>query len=786
MSSTNTTRIFGIRHHGPGGARSLRAALEEQKPDVVLVEGPPDADGLLALLSHKQMEPPVALLVYRPDAPQQAVYYPFAVFSPEYQAIRYALQNKIPVRFMDLPIMHHFADECEVKEEAKPTATEQENEQAESPDALLPESLPLTVNETISIERDPLRWLAEAAGYSDSERWWEHMVEERQDGTELFAAILEAMTALRREVDKEKAAPGSEATHLVASHHSKREAHREAWMRRTMRQAHKEGFQNIAVVCGAWHAPALAETLDEKFSAKDDEALLKGLPKVKVQAAWVPWTYGRLCAASGYGAGIESPGWYDHLWQHREQTAIRWMTRVAGLLRAEGLDASSAHVIEAVRLGETLAAMRGRPLPGLPEMSEAIQAIFCFGGDAQMQLIHDKLIVADRLGGVPDEVPLVPLQQDLQREQKRLRLAATPEKTPLKLDLRNANDLDRSRLLHRLYLLDLPWGRKQRVQGALGTFREEWILQWQPEFAVQLIEAGVWGNTIAEATSARVRDMADKADTLPPLTSLLKRARLAELPQVTPHVMMRLENQAAVTADIAHLMDSLPELAELLRYGDVRGGDQTAIGAVVEGIFWRVCIGLPGACSMLDDNAAQEMTQRLSRTHDAILLLQNEELNKGWHDTLRGLCDRSDLHGLPAGRLTRLLHDGDVFDTPETARRMSLALSTASEPAQAAHWIEGFLPGSGLVLLHDETLWAILDEWVSDLSPDAFVALLPLLRRTFSNFAPGERRSMGERVVRGRVALSRHHATPQNFDRERADAVLPLLAQILGLPLKSQ
>jgi len=100
---TLSTHIFGIRHHGPGCARSLRSALEALEPDIVLVEGPPDAQDVLPLLTHEEMKPPVALLIYVPDDPRKAIYYPFTHFSPEWQALRYALQRKIPARFMDLP-----------------------------------------------------------------------------------------------------------------------------------------------------------------------------------------------------------------------------------------------------------------------------------------------------------------------------------------------------------------------------------------------------------------------------------------------------------------------------------------------------------------------------------------------------------------------------------------------------------------------------------------------------------------------------------------------------------
>jgi hypothetical protein len=87
----------------------VRAALAEQRPDVVLIEGPPEADGLVALAADEQMRPPVALLGYVPGQPKQAVFWPFAVFSPEWQALGYALDAGVPVRFCDLPAAHQLA-----------------------------------------------------------------------------------------------------------------------------------------------------------------------------------------------------------------------------------------------------------------------------------------------------------------------------------------------------------------------------------------------------------------------------------------------------------------------------------------------------------------------------------------------------------------------------------------------------------------------------------------------------------------------------------------------------
>ncbi|MDX2242670.1 MAG: DUF5682 family protein, partial [Leptolyngbyaceae cyanobacterium bins.302] len=616
---------------------------------------------------------------------------------------------------------------------------------------------------------DPFALLAQAAGYNDSERWWEHLVEQRQDSKDLFAAILEAMTVLRSHLEAQ--APTANPLPLL-------ELQREAYMRKTIREAEKQGFQRIAVVCGAWHAPALA-TMPP---AKEDTALLKGLPKQKVEATWVPWTYGRLAMSSGYGAGIESPGWYHHLWQTQSSTTIRWMTKVARLLRKQDIDASSASVIEAVRLSETLAALRDRPLPGLSELNEATQTVLCFGDPLPMQLIHQQLIVGERLGKVPTETPMIPLQQDLQRQQKRLRLKSEATEAILNLDLRKPLDLERSQLLHRLVLLQLPWGKQQSTQNAKGTFRETWQLQWQPEFAIRLIEVGIWGNTIETAATAWTCDRANKAN-LPELTQLIDQTLLASLPEAIAHLMTRLEAEAAVASDMAHLMNALPPLVNVMRYGTVRQFDTAIVAHVVDGLITRICIGLPVAVASLDDDAAAQMYDQIIAVHGAIGLLQQPDSLEMWQQVLVQLVDQQNLHGLVAGRCCRLLFEAGVFHSEETARRLGFALSTANEPVQAAAWMEGFLSGSGLLLLHNPALWQVLDEWVTQLPDEPFTAILPLLRRTFSTFAAPERRQMGERVRQeGTRGLGvGGWQTSSEFDCDRADTVLPLIAQLLGI-----
>ncbi len=749
--------IFGIRHHGPGCARSLLRALEELSPDCILIEGPPEAEAVLASAVHAEIEPPVALLLYCPEDTKKASFYPFAEFSPEWQAIRFGFQRGMPVRFMDLPQAHDLALR---DAETGPTPVEDEGD--------------LVVSSEESLTGDPLDWLGRAAGYGDGESWWNHLVEERRDGDSvgLFAAIQEAMTVARAEFPRK-----------LNSHSSHREALREAHMRKTIRDAVKEGFQQIAVVCGAWHVPALAEMP----SAKSDNDLLKGLPKVKVAATWAPWTYGRLAAASGYGAGVLSPGWYEFLWRSQtsdaSQRSIAWLSRVARLMREEDIDCSSAHVIEAARLSDALAAMRERPAAGLEEINEAIRTVICMGDDAPLRLIRSRLIVGEKLGRVPPDVPTVPLQQDLEKQQRGLRLKPEALAKELDLDLRNENDLTRSQLLHRLNLLGIQWGEVRGTgRGAKGTFHEVWQIQWQPEFAVSIIEASRWGHTLVDAASALAIDQAENAISLPALSSLVDLVLLASLPRAVEPVIHALENLAAVAGDASQLLEAIPPLANVFRYGNVRQTDSSLVGHVLDGLVTRVCISLGGACASLDDDAALAMRKRILAAHQAIQLVGKDSHLSDWMAALTRLAVLGGTHGLVSGLAARLLFDGQLEDADASSLRMSQALSIGNDPAPAAAWLEGFLHQSGMILLHDDRLWQTVDAWLDSLSEDHFTRILPLIRRTFAEFPGTERTQLGTRATRGQTAPAIGATTSElDWNEDRAAKPLAVLERILHL-----
>ena len=707
-------KIYGIRHHGPGSSTCLLKALELQKPDCILIEGPSDAESALQHFNIKDILPPAAILVYDIKNLHVASYYPFASFSPEWQAMRYGFKKAIPCFFMDLPLGIEFYS--------------RQNKDAQKQMELLESS----AFSDRGGRRDPFTELAQTAGYSDSERWWEVFIENAFESHEVFEVVMDLMDELRKN-------DGSDSASNML---------REAHMRKVIRQKIKERYTSIAVVCGAWHAPALRNW--EHISAATDNRLLRGWKKVKVNSTWVPWSYTKLANQSGYAAGVVSPEWYEHLFKHRTHAVTTWMTKAGRICRRRKIDTSSAHTIAAVQMAETLRDLRELRKPGLDELLDAATAVFWDQRKSVRSMLQRRMIIGNRTGRIRGSVPMLPLQKDIEKTLKQARLTAYWEKADRfdkTLDLRKATQRKASVFLHRMNLAGILWGRsKAGSPFQTGSFSELWSLKWKVRFSLQIVEAAMFGSTLKEVVVHRSRSTLEHVEDVADLTEFVWAVLKADIPEIFDEVIQKLMQRVGLSTDVAHLMNSLTALFTIWRYGDSRKLDSALTLSYIQQLAPRIYVAFPEYSKTLDEVQIEDLIPLITECTD---IMNNVDLkfDIDWNGRLLRITKEPVYHPLLRGFCLRTVMTLGGVESSFVEGQFRRALSFSETTDHSAFWIEGFLSGNASAILYHAVLSDLLAVWVNNLENEDFDRVLPVLRRAFSRFSDSEKNQISRLVL---------------------------------------
>ena len=729
-------QYLGIRHHGPGSARRMLRFLENWKPDCILIEAPAESTHLFGSVNNPNLVPPVAMLLYEPLHLKNSLILPFAHFSPEWIAISFANKAGVPLIPFDLPAS-----------------------------MMLPLSKEIESVRDVYV-KDPLSQVAQHAGYSDSERWWEHTFEQVVEDEEVFRGLSELMVEVREQLQRSE---------------SKETLLREAWMRQIIRTEVTKNYQRIAIVCGAWHIPALLNW--HKMAAKQDKLLLKDLLKVKIAGTWIPWSYDRLARQSGYGAGILAPAWYEILFDQQREAPTTWLVQMAKLFRKEGIDISPAHLQAILSLSVHLSFLKDKPDAGLDELLIAIEAVLHLPKEVLLSKIQSKWIIGEKVGQVPVDIPQTPLQTDLLQQIKSARLKNEFQSTQSirkQLDLRvNANRMA-SLLLHQLNILEIPWGIQEAVSDQVkGSFHENWRLKWKPVYMIELIDKGAWGNTIAEAAENKMKIIIDNAQDTISLVNYLEKCILAGLEILVDQLSVKMRSMAVDAPDISQFLQSLPILVRILRYPSHRVVSPDKIYQWLNTLIPYICSGLPSAAYQISDEPAQILEQQISDAHAAIYLIDGNEFIEQWENALHITFQLEGVNMRINGLVMRILMERDKLDLDFILARLTLILSKGNEPLQVAFWLEGFFKRGVYLLQYQEEMFDSLDLWISQIKEDHFPEVLPLLRRTFSLFNAGAKQEIWEKVTQSNKELPKTEI-PLNLNDPQIKEFLPLFQKILA------
>ena len=482
MFKMKNPNFFGIRHLSPAGAYYLRGFLDEKKPKLVLVEGPSDFEDLLSDMVRKETKPPIAVLAYTKEAPVRTILYPFAEYSPEYQAIQWCHNHHVTCRFIDLPSETFLAiPECGMQE-----------------------------SEGEECRMNVYEQLDQQSGEDGHDTFWERVMEQAGSmeayhmGANSFGANIRSLTAGRE----------NDWAETVL---------REAYMRQQIKKAVDSGIEpeNIVVVTGSYHVEGL------KSWQEADEDLSK-MPKVGANHTLMPYSYYRLSTRAGYGAGNKAPAYYALLWEGLKKgepmyAVYSYLIRLAKYQREKGNPISSASVIEAVRLAMSLASLRGGTIASLRDLRDAAQTCIGEGSVSNIILATADTEIGTTIGALPDGVSRTSIQEDFYRQLKDLKLEKYRELTAqdLMLDLRENRrvsseksafiDLHRSFFLHRLRVIQVSFAQQQAVNQDNATWSEHWVVRWSPEAEIELVESALKGDTIDGAASFAMKERVENA-----------------------------------------------------------------------------------------------------------------------------------------------------------------------------------------------------------------------------------------------------------------------------------
>lgn len=712
----NNPNFFGIRHLSPAGAYYLRNFLDEKKPKLVLVEGPSDFNDILKDIVRPETIPPIAILAYTKEAPVRTILYPFAEYSPEYQAIVWCHENGVECRFIDLPSETFLA----ISERGMDDAEGEEGR--------------------ISVYQE----LDKNSGAGGHETFWERTMEQSGSaeayhmGANSFGANLRSLTEGKE----------SDWAETVL---------REAYMRQQIKNAVDSDNiepENIVVVTGSYHVEGL------KNWQENEEALSK-IPKVEANHTLMPYSYYRLSTRAGYGAGNKAPSYYSLLWNglkanEPRQASYKYLIRLAAYMRDGGNPVSSASVIEAVRLADSLAQLRGGNIPALEDLRDAAVTCIGEGSFSAISLGMADTEIGTAIGALPDGVSRTSIQEDFYRQLKDLRLEKYRDITAqdLMLDLRENRrvsseksafmDLYRSFFMHQLRVLKVSFAQFQQVNQDNATWSEHWVVRWTPEAEIELVESALKGDTIAGAASFAMKERVENAANMGDIALVIEDACCCGMEKAVGYATAALQKMAVDAASVEDLANTAHRLSIVIQYGTIRKIDSKPLEPILHQLFYRACLILESAC-VCDDAASKTIIsamEKLNSTELAHEFLDNSE----WIEVLTNISERDDLNTKLSGFAAAILLERGSMTTEQLRIEVARRLSAGIPADLGAGWFEGLAMKNKYALIARLSLWESLNVYLTTLDDEEFKRALVFLRRAFADFSAVEKDEIAENL----------------------------------------
>ncbi len=752
LNPHNRVVFFPVRHHSPAAARLVRQLALEMSPAAILVEGPADFNDRLdqlALPHHL----PIAIYSYTrlPDGARRGAFYPFCLYSPEWQALQVGQELGATIRFIDLP----WAD---------------------------------IATGDIPTHR-----------YADAELRGGSYVAALGDklGVENFDDVWDTLF----EIDADL----SVAEYLKRCHHlcvhirltdrrvSPADRQREAFMVEQIRQTLDQQPGHILVVTGGFHSYALfaqlfnvpfEQTAGEQGSRLLPEAQSEGgagenfsvpadsqspIPNYDRGIALTPYSYQRLDSLTGYDAGMPNPGFYHQVWQDRAvgegATYRKLLARTVEALREQKQPASTADLIAVEAMAQGLADLRGHAEVWRRDLIDGIIGALIKDELAYGQLhpflaaVYEVFRGSER-GHLAEATERPPLVHDIRHRLDHYDLEPQIRERSVELDLLTRADLARSRVLYQLHVLGIAGYRRTggtdlAARTDLTWLWEQWRIQWSPDFEATCIEAAIYGPTLTEAAAARLLERAAAIERKADQAALiLLEAALMGLDRLTEPFYQQLVDLIRDDGNFFTVTGALGHLLYLYRYDETLGtaGAQD-IGGLLKETFTRGVWLLESLGQVQgQDKALLRGVAVLLETVErcaASLELDQAELVELFQRVGADTSQTPLLRGAVMGALWTL---GEA-----QTEQLIAGVRYFAAPAMLGDYLTGLFHLAREAAQRQPDLVLSIDELLMGYADEEFLEALPALRLAFSYFTPREKHHMARTLF---TALGQETAEP--------------------------
>lgn len=746
LEALSRVRYYPVRHHSPRSTQTLLGFLEAHRPRAVLVEGPADASALIDVLVDDATEPPVAVLGYRTsDAPASSLW-PFASYSPEYAALRWARREGCLARFIDVPVGQVLAGRKDPPGHPHDDPTP-----------------------------DPYSQLAREQGFRSFEELWEARFEAPEHGDDGFSRLARAFAGWSRQLQTRPFDRGRDA-HMARS---------------VLELVDDEGLapEDVVVVMGAAHVAVFVEgqvALD---------ALAELPAPVSTEVTLIPFSFPRLAEQLGYGAGNRAPLYYQRAHDagcDYRRASLEVLLDVAAHLRLRGFAVSLADTIEAYRLALRLAELRDKPQPGLDEVREGAGATLFRGDTGLLDELLWPTVVGKRVGKVAARIGRNALEQEFWYEVRSRRLPEHDSAETFTLQLHNEIEVGTSIFLHRLRLADVPYatflgsrdqsgsarGEEAGGIGALRRARELWEAQWTPATAVALAEGIALGDSLQQVATRRLEERLAGAASTGEAAEVLLESVVSACPRPASEALSACDRYAAEDDDVPSLAGACQALSGLVSFGTSRAGvgGEEAVERLCCKTFERGVLRLDEAC-VVQDEGLPPVVGALRALHE-VATSQALVDRRAWFAAAKRVADSYAVHPALSGLATGLLYLAQAIDEAELSLLVEQRLSDVSHPERAARFLGGFLEVNALVLVRNRDLVRLLDAFLASLVGVTFRQELPVLRRAFARLGATERRYLLENVVALRALQGAESEVKAVLSADEAETLEALDAEV--------